>query len=281
MSLDTIDVDFVFNDLTTYKNSISLQVGVVVDTKVYNTVDKYYDVQYQQNEKIGWIFQILSGKSIIGTINNNSYLSNYSVKINYTPDGNEKLTVKGIYQYKRIITQYYWGTKYYYDDVNRSYGGDYFYQYDDLRLYDYRYRYELWNETPDENGFYHYRVFKYDKKVSTSTQTLEKVVSKSFFGPPLDFTFNNCTKNEKWKITESISTLITNINDFQKEAKKWKQWKDQSTPKEDCPSFSDGTYLSANQLNAIYKYVGLSSSYKKGDRVTALMFNTLADRINS
>lgn len=278
MSLDTINVDFVFNDLTK-RNSVGLQVGVVVDTEVYNTVDKYYDVQYQQNEKVGWIFQVI-GKSVIGTINNNSYLSNYSVKINYTPDGSEKLTVKGIYQYKRITTQYYWGTKYYYDDVNRSYGGDYFYQYDDLRLYDYRYRYELWNETPDENGFYHYRVFKYDKKVDTSEQILEKVVSKSFFGPPLKFTFNNCTSGQKWNITESISTLITNINDFPEEAKKWKQWKNQSSQIA-CPSFSDGTYLSAAQLNSIYEYVGLSSSYKKGDRVTAAMFNTLADKINS
>lgn len=102
----------------------------------------------------------------------------------------------------------------------------------------------------------------------------------SFYAPPEAFSFTNCEKGKTWLVSEGINkNLITNLTNFQAVAKRWKQWKNQKSSKDNCPSFDSP--LSAKTMNSIYTYMDLTSNFKTGDKISAKMFNDLADKINN
>ena len=102
----------------------------------------------------------------------------------------------------------------------------------------------------------------------------------SFYAPPEAFSFTNCEKGKTWLVSEGINkNLITNLTNFQAVAKRWKQWKNQKSSQDNCPSFDSP--LSAKTMNSIYTYMDLTSNFKTGDKISAKMFNDLADKINN
>lgn len=102
----------------------------------------------------------------------------------------------------------------------------------------------------------------------------------SFYAPPEAFSFTNCEKGKTWLVSEGINkNLITNLTNFQAVAKRWKQWKNQKSIKDNCPSFDSP--ISAKTMNSIYTYMDLTSNFKTGDKISAKMFNDLADKINT
>ena len=100
-----------------------------------------------------------------------------------------------------------------------------------------------------------------------------------FYPHPAEFIFKNCAPGNQWKINEGINKkLITNLTDFRSYANQWCAWKNQQSFT-GVPQFVSP--LSASNLNAIYSALGHSRSYQTGDRVSADMFNGLANIINS
>lgn len=105
---------------------------------------------------------------------------------------------------------------------------------------------------------------------------------KRFYPAPNIFSFNGCAQGAKWLLKSGINSLITNIEDFYGVAQQWKSWSLQRSITSACPSFfNSNNELYADGLNNVYKYVGSTASYKKGDKVAASMFNSLATIINT
>lgn len=104
--------------------------------------------------------------------------------------------------------------------------------------------------------------------------------SLSFYPRPISFTFTNCSSGKTWDTSKGINSLIINITDFQKYAQQWKAWKYQ-TSSGTCSSFFDSNNrLAASNLKSVYTYVGSSITCKTGDKISAKMFNDLANIIN-
>lgn len=107
--------------------------------------------------------------------------------------------------------------------------------------------------------------------------------SFTFYAPPEAFSFKNCTQGATWLVSEGINkTLITNLTDFQAVAKRWKQWKNQTTA-DACPSFDSP--LSAKRMDEIYRYMNIitaeESKFSQEEIISAAMFNNLATKINA
>lgn len=173
-------------------------------------------------------------------------------------------------------------------------------------------RYELYDTLPpDINGNY---TFKYNYYVyynqpvlqSTSQDNYTTKLSVNYFPHPYPnindkFSFNNCISNQtKWETKKSISTAITNIKEFYTVVNQlWYYFYQSNIFIDTCPSFTKGSnsnYITAEGVNAIYKFLGAtypSRQNKDGeiisegtkfekdkDYVSAIMFTTLADRLN-
>lgn len=136
-------------------------------------------------------------------------------------------------------------------------------------------------ELSESGGYrYWYRVYKiiyiqdwilYNENQFTITKTF------TYYKSPATFNFENCESGKQWRVDYGINSLITNINSFPAYATQWKAWKYQSNPSS-CPSFDSP--LSANNLNQIYTYVGLTGNFSSGDPISADMFKGLANAIN-
>ena len=122
--------------------------------------------------------------------------------------------------------------------------------------------------------------YKYDWNTGTSKSSSK---SFTFYAPPEAFSFTNCTQGATWLVSDGINkNLITNLTNFQAVAKRWKQWKNQTTASA-CPSFDSP--LSAKRMDEIYQYMGIitaeQSKFSTGDKISAVMFNDLATKINA
>lgn len=113
----------------------------------------------------------------------------------------------------------------------------------------------------------------YDENQYTITKTF------TYYKSPAIFNFANCESGNQWRVDYGINSLIININSFPAYATQWKAWKNQSNPSSPCPSFDSP--LSANNLNQIYTYVGLTGNFSSGDPISADMFKGLANAINN
>lgn len=116
---------------------------------------------------------------------------------------------------------------------------------------------------------------------SGTTSSISK--SFTFYAPPEAFSFTNCEQGKTWLVSEGINKkLITNLTNFQAVAKRWKQWKNQSS-QDACPSFDSP--LSAKRMDEIYRYMNIiaaeESKFSQGDKISAAMFNNLATKINA
>lgn len=137
-------------------------------------------------------------------------------------------------------------------------------------------------ELSESGGYrYWYRVYKiiyiqdwilYNENQYTITKTF------IYYKSPAIFNFANCESGNQWRVDYGINSLIININSFPAYATQWKAWKNQSNPSSSCPSFDSP--LSANNLNQIYTYVGLTGNFSSGDPISADMFKGLANAIN-
>ena len=136
---------------------------------------------------------------------------------------------------------------------------------------------------PNRWTFTYYR--RYVSAGSGSTSSNSNSASFNFYPSPQQFTFNNCTSGEQWRIDYGINSLIDNIRDFQQYATQYKHYK-YGNPKnsnsligqELCPDWASP--LSAVNLNSIYTYIGHSGGFSPGDKVAASMFNDAANIIN-
>ena len=111
-------------------------------------------------------------------------------------------------------------------------------------------------------------------------------LSFSFYTHPKEFIFNNCESNKQWQVDKGINSLLTNMLEFQGYATQWKYWKIQNDTKtfgnvaiDPCPNWDSP--LSANRLTSIYNYLGNSTTYVSGTKISAAMFNNLAALINN
>lgn len=163
----------------------------------------------------------------------------------------------------------------YYDKLsvpNNEYGEDYqiIYKIDDYRI-------------EEDKIYYDYTRYYYVLKEFYVKENVSETLAKSlsFYPHPAIFTFANCASGKIWKIDDGLDSLITNINDFQKQAQQWKSWKGQSSATV-CPNFSDSSnYITAAQMNAVYEYVNKGKPWNPGDQISAAMFNDLATAINN
>lgn len=128
------------------------------------------------------------------------------------------------------------------------------------------YYYNYWNE-----------VWKIEwEDIKTDIKTAESI---EFYPRPPAFSFNNCSSDNQWLVSEGIKSLIDNINEFATYATQWKRWNKQSSV-DSCPGFSSGGKITATQMNLVHNYVGTGKSYSQGEIISAEMFNLLASTIN-
>ena len=111
-------------------------------------------------------------------------------------------------------------------------------------------------------------------------------LSFSFYTHPKEFIFNNCESNKQWQVDKGINSLLTNMLEFQGYATQWKYWKIQNdtgsfgnVATDPCPNWDSP--LSAKCLTSIYNYLGNSTTYVSGTKISAAMFNNLAALINN
>lgn len=129
--------------------------------------------------------------------------------------------------------------------------------------------YYLWTYTEDASAWV-------DSSYPTAT------ASKTVYTKPNAFYFGNgktVSSGTKWAVSEGIQTILINIYNFNTEATKWKKWKNQLIQTA-CSAFSKGT-LSATMLNNAYSYLGSSTRYSPGDKVSAAMFSGLENIMNA
>ena len=125
------------------------------------------------------------------------------------------------------------------------------------------------------------RIYETIKKYNGTNLSTSTSKTLNFYPHPATFTFTNCAPGKTWNIANGLDSLITNINDFQKQAQQWKSWKGQSSATA-CPNFSDSSnYITAAQMNAVYTYVNKGAPWSPGDQISAAMFNDLATAINN
>ena len=109
----------------------------------------------------------------------------------------------------------------------------------------------------------------------------------SFYTHPKEFSFGDkCKPNEQWQVDKGINSLLTNMLEFQGYATQWKYWKIQNDTGsfgnvtiDPCPNWDSP--LSAKRLTSIYNYLGNSTTYVSGTKISAAMFNNLATLINN
>ena len=141
----------------------------------------------------------------------------------------------------------------------------------DVRGYDSSYKdyYYLWTYSEDTSDW-----------VESSYPTA--TASKTIYTRPNAFYFGNgktVPSGTKWDVSKGIQTILINIYNFNTEATKWKKWKNQSTQTA-CSAFSKGT-LSKTMLNNAYAYLGSSTKYDTGNKVSAAMFSGLEEIMNA
>lgn len=171
-------------------------------------------------------------------------------------------------------------------------------------------RYELYDTLPpDANGNYtfkyNYYVYYNQPVLQSTSDDYSTTLSANYIPHPYPdtndkFSFNNCISNQtKWEVKQSIATAITNIKEFYTVVNQLQYYFNQSTFVSTCPLFTKGSslnYITAEGVNAIYEFLGAtypSRQNKEGeiisqgirfekdkDYVSAIMFTTLADRLN-
>lgn len=104
------------------------------------------------------------------------------------------------------------------------------------------------------------------------------------------FSKNNYSDPENisgWNTKAGLQTLLENIYNFNTVAYQWKKWYNWNIPTDEdlpvisaCSGFTKGQ-LTAQMLNDAYGYLGITTNYKKGDKVAASMFRGLEAKINS
>lgn len=169
------------------------------------------------------------------------------------------------------------------------------------------YEYGKWYTAPNGKPemYYQYNSDVYYAVLSLPIYTsyVDKV-SFLFYPHPYpkgeQFVFNNCVSNQtKWETNKSISTAITNIKEFYTVVNQLQYYVKQSTFVNPCPSFTKGSssnYITAEGVNAVYEFLGAiyprrqnkngeevlanTPFVKDLDYVSAIMFTTLADKLN-
>lgn len=172
------------------------------------------------------------------------------------------------------------------------------------------YEYGIWYTAPNgkQEMYYQYDSNVYYAVLSVPTyMNYTDKASFLFYPHPYpngeQFIFNNCISNQtKWEVNQSITTAITNLKEFYIVVDQLNRYFNQTQNINSCPSFtkvglSNSNYITAEGVNAIYKFLGAtypSRQNKNGevilqgtefekdkDYVSAIMFTTLADRLNN
>lgn len=175
-----------------------------------------------------------------------------------------------------------------------TYTYDYYYQYSFQGTYDtqkpefeyasngnVKYTYRLLDsKTEGEKTTYIYSVSKYVFGTgSGSSQTETKTSTLSYYPHPSEFSFE-VKSGDTWLVSTGIGSILSGLSTYQGKAQQRMSWKNQSAAAS-CPSMFSNKVLTAASLNAVYKYLGSTTQYAAGDRVSAAMFNGIASLINN
>lgn len=253
------NITSVGSNTVTYEYECSLPTNTTKDHSIWERI-----LEITTEGDASWSFSTTGGTSTTNTCS-------------YTPggDGTTTYVLTATLEYKKYIVKYGW-KKYgdpeevesyeeLEDDIGKNWKTEYVY---------------LGSEWVEGTGrLYKYNAIEYYwTQVSESEKDGTPITSTvSFFPKPASFSFNNCAAGEGWYIDQGLNSLITNLTSFQSVAQQWKCWKNQ-TEQSACPAFDSP--LTAIQLNSIHSYVGTGKTYSSGDKVSAEMFNSLANAIN-
>lgn len=144
-------------------------------------------------------------------------------------------------------------------------------------------KYNIFGYNSDYDAYYYLWTYSEDTSGWVDSDYPTAKASKPIYTKPNAFYFGDgktVPSGTKWEVSKGIQTILTNIYNFNTEATKWKTWKEQSVPTTACSAFSKGT-LSKDMINNAYSYLGSSTSYKTGAKVSAAMFSGLEEIINA
>lgn len=235
-----------------------------------------YDEEFREESGFSWNFSTVGGTSS-------------SSPCNYTMGGagNDTYALKATLTYNYSIGKYIYSS-----DPSSSKIAYFGYKLSnaereqEFTTYKITYSRSSSNDIEDTEGniiYYAYikRTYETEKKYNGTNLSTSTSTTLNFYPHPATFTFANCVSGKTWKIDDGLDSLITNINNFQKQAQQWKSWKGQFSAAA-CPDFSDSSnYITAAQMNAVYTYVNKGTPWSPGDQISAAMFNDLATAINN
>lgn len=268
--------------------TFSYSVDLKPATNVYNSST----LQIEQKEAVGTTLRSVSGvNSATGGNNYGGTVTGTYTRVEGT-DGPTAHTVTLTCYYNVLQRSRQWETSYgswieYGPPAPYENGIGYFAPFISqiTTTYGYYY-YPVYNSTTQAYDAYRLPVYRQDLSDWGNWTSWETVSSNNaltqtvgtYYKSPTNFTFNNCSSGQKWKVNEGLQSLITNIYDYPNFATQWKAWSTQSSVSS-CPTFNKGN-LSASNLNSIYNYVNGTTPYSSGQTVAASMFNNLASAIN-
>lgn len=188
---------------------------------------------------------------------------------------------------KGKLTYTYSEGYYDYNILEKIYYDDYYFEQEDYSTGTLKYKFTLVEVNYDEENdiveyFYQVSVYSLGRVYQTWGE-IETINANSltFYPHPSEFTFHNCSSGQVWNLSQGLTSLITNLEDFYKYAQQWRSWKNMSAASA-CPSFADNDgYLTAYAMNQVYAYVNKGNPWKSGDDISAAMFNDLAAAINN
>lgn len=277
--IKTFSIELVEIDTVSYNYSYTPGSYTNRDGSGYNRITK------EKTEKVSWFFSTTGGSSATSPCS-------------YTRGGSGTTT----YNLTATLTTEYTIKTYGWKYVTTHYNEESYIQLEDdeVELESIKMKY-FFRGSSITNGktIYYYDINEYswsEMEPSTGTSTDTKTIT--FYPHPAKFTFTNCVQGGRWLVEEGIKkTLITNITDFQGQAQQRKNWKHQLeegfSVYKACPSFFDDNVITRDQMNAVYRYVmemkETEEKYKEFEadgktpiyhKISAAMFNDLADRIN-
>lgn len=140
------------------------------------------------------------------------------------------------------------------------------------------------------NGTIYYAVRTKPINDNQGTQYVDIESINSFYLHPFPtssewedyFLFYYSNIEYKWETLKPITSLITNLNDFLIYLKSFYRWLNQKKNENSIENLSFGVqYLTASNINSIFKVLNVIKNYKTGDYIQKSMFNELEQSFNT